>query len=241
MSEIVDIDDQPPPATDPDTIAGVNLTFPVREEIGHTGNVFVGLSTKVNGGPSVGALITGYEIDSEHSPLTSFVVPDLPLGAEDLTIDTGAGPQSVVAGQTIDFGAEGLESFKLAGFDPMQASAEPDAFVMGLQFAEEGLASLTAIPTLYIPPGDYNENGLVDAADYTIWRDDATRTPEGYDLWRSKFGPPGLVSGAGQAVPEPRAVALLALCASGILWLSRRRVARSRAQRCRLDRRRTSR
>ena len=214
------------PADEP-VMAGPYLTFPVRGNLGHTGNAFLGLPTQVPGGPSTGALVTGYEVTSAYSPFTSFVVPDLPPGAEGLTIDIGAGPQSVVAGETVNFGPEGLESFTLAGFDPMLASAELDAFVMGLQFTEAGLASLIAIPTLFIPPGDFSENGLVDAADYTLWRDTASDMPEGYELWRRNFGAPSGPGGAGQAVPEPHAMALLVLGANVMLWLPRRRVARS--------------
>jgi len=39
-------------------------------------------------------------------------------------------------------------------------------------------------------PGDYNGNGIVDAADYTVWRDggspDSSQT--GYDVWKANFG-----------------------------------------------------
>jgi hypothetical protein len=78
-------------------------------------------------------------------------------------------------------------------------------------------------------PGDFNQNGKVDGADYALWRknvdgvtalpnDNGLGTPIGtahYDLWRANFGnPPG--SGAGSlsdaAVPEPTS-SLLAIAA----------------------------
>ena len=36
-------------------------------------------------------------------------------------------------------------------------------------------------------PGDYNQNGVVDAADYVVWRNGlgTTYTPAGFDTWRS--------------------------------------------------------
>ncbi len=57
-------------------------------------------------------------------------------------------------------------------------------------------------------PGDFNNNGAVDAADYVVWRK-SIGTPQAYTLWRSNFGAPG--SGAGTrigssstaALPEP--------------------------------------
>ncbi|QDU89475.1 Beta-propeller repeat protein [Pirellulimonas nuda] len=38
--------------------------------------------------------------------------------------------------------------------------------------------------------GDFNQNGAVDAADYTVWRDGlgTTHTPEGYADWRDHYG-----------------------------------------------------
>ncbi|MEX2168349.1 MAG: hypothetical protein WD851_03490 [Pirellulales bacterium] len=59
--------------------------------------------------------------------------------------------------------------------------------------------------------GDYNGNGLVDAADYTVWRDGlgGTYTQSHYDQWKQNFGAasPGIGAGngadAGASVPEP--------------------------------------
>ncbi|TWT78526.1 Glycosyl hydrolase family 85 [Posidoniimonas polymericola] len=83
-------------------------------------------------------------------------------------------------------------------------------------------------------PGDFNRDGVVDAADYTVWRDNLGASEDGgvlggngaggtvgaddYDLWRSNFGA-ALPTGSESAqVPEPTGVALsigLALAASG--------------------------
>src|SRR5262245_59760674 len=80
---------------------------------------------------------------------------------------------------------------------------------------------------------DYNDNGIVDAADYPIWRktvgqavipigsgadgnNDGFVTQADYDLWRAHFGNP-FGSGSGSlstgAVPEPASGALVALVA----------------------------
>lgn len=68
------------------------------------------------------------------------------------------------------------------------------------------------------PPGDFNLDGLVDAADYTVWRDGlgTTYTQADYATWASNFGnSPGALSGASEApapgVPEPTALQLLGM------------------------------
>ena len=70
--------------------------------------------------------------------------------------------------------------------------------------------------------GDFNDDGAVDAADYTFWRDrlgsnaplaNETVTPgavtdEDYTIWRSQFGNAGVGSQSATIVPEPAAAFL---------------------------------
>ncbi|MEX2169671.1 MAG: hypothetical protein WD851_10190 [Pirellulales bacterium] len=85
------------------------------------------------------------------------------------------------------------------------------------------------------PLGDYNENGTVDAADYTVWRDQfGTLVEEGtgpdgnnngfvdsFDrlIWQEYFGDTNLEL-ASLPVPEPASIALAiaALLAIGVSW-----------------------
>ncbi len=63
-------------------------------------------------------------------------------------------------------------------------------------------------------PGDYNQNGVVDAADYVAWRKGilVASTTANYDLWRSNFGAHA-GSGSGisseSEVPEPKALLVI--------------------------------
>ncbi len=86
-------------------------------------------------------------------------------------------------------------------------------------------------------PGDYNSDGFVDAADYTVWRDNlgssipltnqspAAATPnlvdaEDYTFWRSRFGnSSGAESGSLQvaSVPEPSSMLLVFATTAGLL------------------------
>jgi hypothetical protein len=84
---------------------------------------------------------------------------------------------------------------------------------------------LTAIPS---PAGDYNHDGIVDAADYTVWRDTFGQSGSGldadgdgnnqvngadYTYWKTRFGN---IHGEGATsittgVPEPRVLSLSAI------------------------------
>ena len=82
-------------------------------------------------------------------------------------------------------------------------------------------------------PGDYNDNGVVDGADYVLWRNGGplqnevdnpgTVNAADYTAWRARFGnTSGSGSGLGGAagVPEPATLGL-GLCV-GMMLLARR-------------------
>jgi hypothetical protein len=85
-------------------------------------------------------------------------------------------------------------------------------------------------------PGDYNTDGIVNAADYTIFRDTRGQTGAGlaadgngdqvisqldYEFWKARFGAvsPGIGTGSGtfaeRAVPEPTAMAIALVAVIG--------------------------
>jgi hypothetical protein len=75
------------------------------------------------------------------------------------------------------------------------------------------------------PPGDFNRDGSVDAADFVVWRNGlgTTYTQADYEVWRANFGS-GVNSAAptNSTVPEPHALVLVlcGLCGTG--WLAMR-------------------
>ncbi len=56
--------------------------------------------------------------------------------------------------------------------------------------------------------GDFNLNDALDAADYTVWRDNSFSAAD-YLVWRDAFGPP---AARGLAIPEPATFVLLLIC-----------------------------
>jgi hypothetical protein len=82
-----------------------------------------------------------------------------------------------------------------------------------------GLGEVTAIP------GDHNNDGRVDAADYVVWRKNNIDGQQGYNDWRANFG---RTAGSGSAldgaaaVPEPASVALVLLALVGVCGACRR-------------------
>jgi hypothetical protein len=110
---------------------------------------------------------------------------------------------------------------------PAQISASGNIIADGFFSIDFGLA------------GDFNGDGVVDAADYTVWRDTLGTTGPGlaadangdftvdaadYAAWRQNFGQAssGTLASAA-AVPEPSAVAIAGLLVCCAATIARRR------------------
>ena len=81
--------------------------------------------------------------------------------------------------------------------------------------------------------GDYNNNGVVDAADYVVWRKGGSpdSSQAGYNLWRSNFGNQvgsgnGSGLGGNTAVPEPGTILLVLAGIAGLAGSGRGRCRR---------------
>ena len=102
----------------------------------------------------------------------------------------------------------------------------------------EGVFLTSALAESLLPlPGDFNDDGSVDAADYVVWRKNEgtmnTLPNDGglpgpidddhYNLWRTNFGQSsGSGSLSNAAAPEPASLAMLLIGAAAIF--SRRHI-----------------
>jgi hypothetical protein len=132
---------------------------------------------------------------------------------------------AVLAGDTIDFSLGPQEP---PGIGPSPWTSTATQFDAMLEFSDSS-------SVVY---GDYNGNGVVDAADYTVWRNNLGQllslpgespsaiTPgyvddEDFNFWKANFGnTAGLGSASIATVPEP---SIWALSGSMLLCLGRRR------------------
>ncbi len=132
-------------------------------------------------------------------------------------------------------------------FDPSEFALLRDG-ELNLAFFDDTLVDwveLSWIVAANLPsglPGDFNNNGVVDAADYTVWRDNYGAADESalggngngsgnvdiadYELWRQEFGVTATTDKSAPAsVPEPSGYILAAFGASAFGCSSVRREA----------------
>jgi hypothetical protein len=134
----------------------------------------------------------------------------------------------IVLGLQNESGVGSFLNFGLTG------GTQAGAFDLDFIAYKEGVVP----PTLPGLPGDFNNDGKVNAGDYVTWRknngtnnalanDNGLGTPIGtnhYNLWRQNFGNGGPGSGSiANAVPEPRILGLLLFALPGLRTLQLRR------------------
>jgi hypothetical protein len=135
--------------------------------------------------------------------------------------DTGANLRYLIDESTQSAGTWSVWRTTVAAGDDITLGANATS---GSNFGMYAIAAV-AVPNL---PGDFNDDGVVDAADYTVWRDnrgaptDIALNGNGdgvpgvslsdYEVWRSNFGATSGSLQASASVPEPAAVWLLGVC-----------------------------
>jgi hypothetical protein len=144
------------------------------------------------------------------------------IGTTDFETEFNAGEEVVLELNVV---GNQLSAYVWQADDPNGKPAEPqvtatdDLFtftsgIAGIAYAEDDpntsaiyrYVAAQSTPFVDSLPGDFNNNGVVDAADYVAWRNGAA-DPTDYATWRANFGAGasglGLSAGNSAAVPEP--------------------------------------
>jgi autotransporter-associated beta strand protein len=99
-------------------------------------------------------------------------------------------------------------------------------------FTGTGVLNVTSLPIMGVP-GDFNDNGVVDSADYVLWRkggplqnevsDTGVNNDQDYVDWRARFGNTsgsGSSLGNSAAVPEPGTAALIVFALTAVVTVA---------------------
>lgn len=164
-------------------------------------NLVMGDNDGNDSGPGVGSDDYNFLVPTSAFNTSDFSTFVLPLG-------TGS-ESSIVTTFGFTNGGDGLQNF---GLSQLQIQADAATANSGLAI-EIVRFSIVKIPTL---EGDYNSDGVVDAADYTVWRDGNSPddTQAGYDVWAANYGASNQPAAA--SVPEPTSVLILLSMIAGV-------------------------
>lgn len=244
------------------TTYGIGSTDPLFNSPDPSGGIFVSTATTANGNTGIGWVYQQYEApEGVGETFTRLMLVDFGDGGDS---KPDSGQWTLI--QTIDMSLVDAGWFRLgidydpvtgnvvARFDDQTFNFTTETDLTGTFFVgyrEAITAEQTRFDLLNPPifdlvsqnlPGDYNGNGVVDAADYTLWRDNLgndsavlngngtgaqTVVQADYDLWKSSFGnvlPTGSASLA--SVPEPGSIVLLSLGLAAFACRRRRSIGR---------------
>ncbi len=195
----------------PAVMQAIASALPSSIDLGSTANISVTVSNIANVVAAVGADELDYSVTSSGSVSGSF------LNQVDAALGSGNIHQLALNTSTI-----GAQSGAVSVLSTSQG-------------VQNGTINIP-VNFLVVLPGDYNGNGVVDAADYVVWRRnsgltggatytngdgnrDGNITIADYDIWRSNFGRTAAGFGAAlaSAVPEPAnwMLAAMSICLAG--------------------------
>ncbi len=196
---------------------------PALDTAGHRYNAYSPYALRVGGGPVVVAFSTDEALDNFNLPADQAFAPVNERHSEIKLIQTLGNFETWSSPLTLF----GLDHANFAG-----SVSSGDIFNYGFGMLELAPNDLLATLDLFggnqlvfrpslLLQGDYNRNGVVDAADYTLYRETIGSTTQlaadgnndgaigvaDYDVWRQNFG--SMQASAAVAIPEPAGLVVL--------------------------------
>lgn len=184
------------------TPLGPNRTYTLQVEVGNiaTGVALSGVNFNLDGFPGYRIdLLAGDEVVATDDSLLSGSIPEGEFATSLVQLTTGATGEGV----GLDLG---IRLVNLNELDPLFPSAN-----LEVDFDDVRLEVVPAID------GDFNFDGIVNAADYTAWRDDAGTTLSNayYVAWTNHYGNSAAIAAA-TMVPEPSAGLLVVVIGAAV-------------------------
>lgn len=191
----------------------ITVTAITNEDI--LGGHFTSTGTKTFAHANIGFHSESRQLAMQFSDPTSTVTIDI-IGDSDLSSTVGVLEIFNVSGALLDsvssiqLGSQDVATLSLSraasDIGYARAYSSPDFSPFGkldhLRFTSLTQQSLA---------GDFDGNGTVDAADFTVWRDGLGSAYESsdYQLWRDNFGNSSAAAVHGESIPEPAGLLLL--------------------------------
>jgi hypothetical protein len=222
-------------------IGGGAYTVNTSGKLGGTGTISAGVTVNAGGtlspGGGVGTLTVGSALFNTDGITNGKLL--IEFNGDTDTIDklVVTGTLDITNATTLDF--DNLGAGVLNGSPKIFASYSvltgteftnvvdlPDGYTIDYNYLGSKQIALVGGPSG--PIGDYNNNGVVDAADYVLWRKNPVAhggDPDGYNTWRQNFGM-SLGSGSGlarAAVPEPGTFVLAIVAIFALAFSTRNR------------------
>jgi hypothetical protein len=166
---------------------------------------------------------TGGRLDFTLTSATTFDWTLTPLANPELAVTQSGTVDSTDPIVWIEFQMFNSDSDFYPGM--IGSPAATDFYIRSIEINSEAPPGL---------PGDFNQDGKVDAADYVTWRKNTANNPlpnddglttqaDRYNLWRGNFGDMAGSGGGAGAVPEPDTFVYIVFAAAGLfLWGVRR-------------------
>lgn len=205
------------------SLAGANtFTGTVSGSGTFTGTGTAAFTGTLSPGSSPGQLTFEGDLDLEATATLEIEIAGTTPGSEHDRVEVGgfatlegALDVTLLDGYVPELGDSFAFLFASGAFDASFSEVNlPDLSAEGLAWELNPGGSTLFLEAVAALDGDFNLDGTVDAADYTVWRDGLGTqfTPGDYDVWAANFGATAPASSA--AVPEPAAVllSLVAIC-----------------------------